>query len=276
MKCAEAQSLLAPLQDEFAQRYYRWCLEESEREFEADFPSIRAIKSHVAFLFLDFADISSREEIRRLMVSGIKRSNPRAMELTSSFISPEEETVQKKFVAFFRDEVMLQGQRLSSVRMPKRESQIRGRELLGQTSTDIKSKELKQALVKAFAPNWGKPERAPAFGLFSKKLGSWHLSASLDLAGHAQLNYSHLISARQRIDLCPTYLHHSICPMNWCGLQGETSFDLIQTSEIQEVAQTVARFSSRVLQIMPELLSGLEHSLPEEIEDAPQIPLRAG
>jgi len=63
--------------------------------------------------------------------------------------------------------------------------------------------------------------------------------------------------------------------MNWCGLQGETSFDLIQTSEIQEVAQTVARFSSRVLQIMPELLSGLEHSLPEEIEDAPQIPLRA-
>src|SRR5215510_10178883 len=72
MKCAEAQSLLAPLQDEFARRYYRWCLAESQRELEADFPAIRAMQSHVSFLFLEFVESCSRNEIRDLMVGGLK------------------------------------------------------------------------------------------------------------------------------------------------------------------------------------------------------------
>ena len=61
--------------------------------------------------------------------------------------------------------------------------------------------------------------------------------------------------------------------MNWCGIHPGMSFNLIQATEIQEAAETVARFSYRVLQNLPELLSGLKHSLPEDIEDAPRIPL---
>lgn len=276
MKCAQALSKLAPLQDEFAVRYYRWCLQESLREMEGDFPSIRSIPSHVAFLFLDFVETQSREEIRSLMIGGIKRFNPRAAELTDSFITAEEEALHQRFVAFFRDEVTLHGQRLSSVRIPTRESQLRDRELTGQTTTKIKSKELKHALQKTLDGVLGKPERAPSSGLqFSKTFGSWHLTTSLDLAGHAQLNYSHWVGARHRIDLCPTHLNPGICPMNWYGIHPGTSFDLIEASEVQRTAETVGKFCARVLDLAPELLTGLEHDLPEEIEDSPQIPLRA-
>ena len=275
MRCSEAQILLAPLQDEFARRYYHWCLEQSRRELEADFPSIRAIKSHVAFLFLDFAETCSQQELRTLMVDGIKGFHPRATELTNDLITPDEETMRRRFVAFFQDEVILHGQRLSRMRTPTRKAEIWERELVGKTSTLIKSKQLKRALLETFEPILGKPERTDSLGLhFSKLFGSWHVTTVLDLAGPAQLNYGQRISARRRIDLCPTDLDPSICPMSWCGIHRGTAFDLIQTSEVQEIAATVARFSSHVVEVIPALLSGLEHKLPENIEDVPQIPLR--
>jgi hypothetical protein len=274
MRCSEAQILLAPLRGEFARRYYLWCLEQSRRELEADFPSIRAIKSHVAFLFLDFAETCSQEELRTLMVDGIKRFNPRATELTNDYITPDEEAIRSRFVAFFQDEVILHGQRLSRMRIPTRKAEIWERELASKTSTQIKSKQLKRTLLETFDPIWGKPERTHSLGLhFSKPFGSWHVTTALDLAGNAQLNYGHRICARRRIDLCPTDLNPSICPMSWCGIHRGTAFDLIQTSEVQEIAETVARFSSRVLEVVPALLSELEHQLSEEIEDVPQIPL---
>lgn len=277
MRCSEAQIMLAPLQDTFARRYYLWCLEQSRRELEAGFPSIRAIKSHVAFLFLDFAETCSQKELRTLMVEGIKRFNPRATELTNDYITPDEETIRSRFVAFFQDEVILHGQRFSRMRTPTKKAEIWQRELAGKTSTQIESKQLKRALLETFEPMWGKPERTHSFGLhFSKPFGSWHVTTVLDFAGHAQLNYEHHICARRRIDLCPTDLNPGICPMTWFGIHRGTAFDLIQTGEIQEVAETVARFSSRVLEVVPALLSGLEHKLPEEMEDMPHIPLRAG
>jgi hypothetical protein len=55
MKCARAVALMEPLRNEFAARFYNWCLEESASEQRAGFPSIRAIPSYVSLLFLEFA-----------------------------------------------------------------------------------------------------------------------------------------------------------------------------------------------------------------------------
>lgn len=51
MRCAEAVSILAPLQDEFAVRYYEWSLKQAEKELEEDFLHVRGVKSSLVFLF---------------------------------------------------------------------------------------------------------------------------------------------------------------------------------------------------------------------------------
>ena len=62
--------------------------------------------------------------------------------------------------------------------------------------------------------------------------------------------------------------------MSWCGIHRDTTFDLVQLRELEMTAQALAGFCRIVLDALPRLLAGLEHCLPEAMEDGLQIPLR--
>jgi hypothetical protein len=253
--------------DEFALRYYRWSLSDSERELEEDFPLVRRIKSSIALLFLDFAESSKRQNTRKLMTGNIKRFNPRGAELAGDSVNDEEGAVRQEFLDYLTPEVVLQGQRLTSKRVSPRASLIREQEFAGRSR--IERKTLKQALVRSLEPLLAKPERAPAAGLhYWLPVDGWHLATSLDLSGRKQLYYGHWISARRRIDSCSTNLQPAISLLSWCGIHPNTSFDLIQEHEIDEVATSIREMCEHFLQHTTELLSGLSHSIPEILEDA--------
>jgi hypothetical protein len=274
MKCADALKRLKPAQDEFALRYYRWCLEDSERERQENFPLVKEIRSFVAFLFLEFIDSCGSTEIRNLMTCGIKRNNSRAVELASENISEAERDIHQKYIKYFTKEITWQGQQLTSLRMPLRESQIRDRELSGQTSTTIKSADLKRALKQALRPASGPTPRSQRATLeYCQTLDSWYVLTNLDFSGKAQLAYSHQISPRRTVDFCPTYLYGGISLLNWCGIHPNTSFDLIQTNEIDDVAESMRKICGHFLEKVPQLTSGLKHDVPEILEDAGQFPL---
>lgn len=275
MKCARAVGLMEPLRNEFASRYYDWCLEESAREQRAGFPGIRAISSYVSLLFLEFAASCDEREVRDLMVGGIKTWQPRAVAAGRLSLSAAEDAAQGRFKDYSTEQIVADGEQpLQVMRVSRREREIREQERLGRTTTLIAAKQWRSALCEQLNPLLGRPERSRSGIEYVTKVGPWFVQTRLDWDGRAQLNYAHWITPRRRLDSCPTQLVNSIGPMSWCGIHRDTTFDLVQLHELDATAWAVAGFCSRVLEALPRLLAGLEHRLPEAMEDGLQIPLR--
>jgi hypothetical protein len=274
MKCARAVALMEPLRNEFALRYYDWCLEESAREWRAGFPGIRAIPSYVALLFLEFAAGCEEREIRDLMVGGIKTWQPRAVAASRLALSAAEDAAQGRFKDYCTEQVADGEQPLQVMRVSRRERDIREQERLGRTTTLITAKQWRGVLCEQLNPLLGKPGRTRNGIEYVTKIGPWFVQTNLDWADRAQLNYAHWITPRRRLDSCPTQLVNSIGPMSWCGIHRDTTFDLVQLHELDSTARAVAGFCCRVLDALPRLLDGLEHRVPEVMEDGLQVPLR--
>jgi hypothetical protein len=269
MKCAEALQSLRAVQDEFALRYYRWSQMESEREIAEGFPLTRKVKSSSASLFIDFAEESPREVVRKLMTGNLKRFNSRGAEIAVDVLSSEEEAARQLFLEYLTPEVTLNGQKMTSRRVSPRASQVRERESQGQTSGRLDKKRLKQALMEALEPVLAKPERAPAGGLhYCLPIDRWYLITSLDLSGKKQLYYGHWISARRRIDSCPANLYSEISPLSWSGIERNTSFNLIEAQDVDNVASFVSEMCKHFIHTARKLLSRLDHSVPEILSDA--------
>jgi hypothetical protein len=62
MNCEEAIARLKVVQEKFEARYYRWSLEQAEKELRNGFASLRRIPSSTSFLLLDFLKGSTSDE----------------------------------------------------------------------------------------------------------------------------------------------------------------------------------------------------------------------
>lgn len=266
MKCDEALARIAPIQDEFEARYLQWCLGQIDREILADFPTVRRIPSHAAMLFLEFIEKRSREEILAFLTGGVGEYNPRGFSRLGVPLTQEQVAQRQQFREFFRTEIDWHGQRLSSVRIPAQEARIQEREYRGETTTNIRARELRPYFERALAPVLGKPEKGTGGLQYVSRTSSWHVRTILDFSGQAQLGYTTAIWARRSVDLCPTYLKADISPMSALGIHPETKFDLIERSTIEGAAQGVAEFTAKVMAAIPGLLNGLSHDLPERLE----------
>jgi hypothetical protein len=264
MLCAEALAQLARPIDDFAARYFRWCQQEIAREVAANFPTVRRMPWSGALLFLDFAAECSASEIRDFMSEGIKRFNARGAELAGAAISKGESAAREKFLAYLHPETIIEGRTMSSLRVSPRALAIREAERQRQTTTVFKKKILKEELQRALQPILGEPEDSR---------GGLQYCLPIDMAGRKQLNFGQWISARRKIDFCPTRLQPAISPLSWLGVHPDTGFDLIQEHEVKEVAATVAALCSQVLQQIPMLLSGLSHQISEDVDDSSHSPL---
>jgi hypothetical protein len=273
MLCAEALAQLARPIDDFAARYFRWCQQEIAREAAANFPTVRRMPWSGALLFLDFAAEFPVTEARNFMSEGSKRFNARGAELAGAAISEEESAARQKFLAYLHPEVTIEGRAMSSLRVSPRALAIREAERQGQTTTVFKKKILKEELQRALQPILGEPEDRRGGLQYCLPIGRWYLFTSLDMAGRKQLNFGQWISARRKIDFCPTRLQPAISPLSWMGIHPETGFDLIEELELRTVAATVSELSARVVQQIPLWLEGLSHNVPEDVDDSSHSPL---
>jgi len=273
MLCAEALAQLARPIDDFAARYFRWCQQEIAREAAGNFPTVRQMPWSGALLFLDFAAEFSVTEARNFMSEGSKRFNVRGAELAGAAISEEESAARQKFLAYLHPEVTIEGRAMSSLRVSPRALAVREAERQGQTTTVFKKKILKEELQRVLKPILGEPEDSRGGLQYCLPIGPWYLFTSLDMAGRKQLNFGQWISARRKIDFCPTRLQPAISPLSWMGIHPETGFDLIQEQELRTVAATVSELSARVVQQIPVWLEGLSHNVPEDVDDSSHSPL---
>jgi hypothetical protein len=269
MRCAEASSILLPLQDEFALRCYEWSLEQAEKEVEEDFPHVRWVKSSLVFLFLEFVEGHSRAEVRDLMTGGIKRFQQRAAELRGERLTEKEQTIHRQFVDYFSEEIVIQGKPMTGFRVSRREQQLRDLELAGTLKFHQNKKSLREELKRKFQSAGFKAESEFSAGLnYCEQLGDWFLMTALDVSGRSQLDFSHRVAARRTIDTCVTDLLSGTSLLSWCGIHRNTRYDLIREDELDNVAESILAVYRLFQQTIPELLAGLHHLIPEKLEDA--------
>jgi hypothetical protein len=269
MRCAEANSILLPVQDEFARRFYEWSLEQAEKELEEDFPRVRGVKSSLVFLFLEFVEGHSRAEVWDLMTGGIKRFQQRAAELRGERLTEKELTIHRQFVDFFSEEIVIQGKPMTGFRVSRRERQLRDQELAGTLKFHQSKKSLREELKRKFQSAGFKAESEFSAGLnYCEQVGDWYLMTALDVSGKSQLDCNHRVAARRTIDTCVTDLLSGASLLSWCGIHPNTRFDLIREDELGNVAESILAVYKFFWQSIPELLTGLRHLIPEKLEDA--------
>lgn len=269
MRCAEAISMLLPLQDECALRYYEWSFEQAEKELEQDFPHVRRVKSSLVFLFLEFVEGHTRAETRDLMTGGIKRFQQRAAELRGESLTEKEQAIHRQFVDFFSEEIVIQEKPMTSFRVSRQERQLRDQELAGTLRFQQNKKNFREELKRKFHSAGFKAESEFSAGLnYCEQFGDWYLMTTLDVSGKSQLTCSHRLAARRTIDTCPTDLLPGANLLSWCGIHPNTRYDLIREDELDCVAESVLATYRIFRQFVPELLAGLHHFIPEGLEDA--------
>jgi hypothetical protein len=237
MRCAEASSILLPLQDEFALRYYEWSLEQAEKEIEEDFPQVRWVKSSLVF---EFVEGRCRAEVRDLMTGGIKRFQQRAAALRGERLTEKEQTIHRQFVDYFSEETVIQRKPMTGFRVSRRERQLRDQEFAGTLKFHQNKKSLRGELKRQFQSAGFKAESEFSTGLnYCEQLGDWFLVTALDVSGRSQLDFSHRVAARRTIDTCVTDLLSGTSLLSWCGIHRNTRYDLIREDELDNVAESI-------------------------------------
>jgi len=84
--------------DEFVTRYYRWALEDCQREVNEGFPLLRAIKSRFILRVLAVMEPLQKEQRIRLSIALVKRFHERAVEVTGEYLTAEEEELCKSYL----------------------------------------------------------------------------------------------------------------------------------------------------------------------------------
>jgi hypothetical protein len=273
MKCQDAIDSLRAAQDEFALRYYRWCLRESARELAAGFPRVRQFPSSQSLAFLDFVDTLTADEARAAMAGNLKFHHAASADLAGDVATTEELATRQRWLAFLRPEIVRQGERCTTLYVSPREQSIMQRDLDGRTrlweKTDRKT--FIAVLREELDPVLGPPERSHATALeYCVPVGRWYLHAQVDLGGRSQLACSQHVEARRARDLCRCVLSggHGINLLGWCGVHPSTHTNLIAASQLEVIATLVREVFAFVLQEAPAWLSGLDHAVPETIDDA--------
>lgn len=260
---------------QFALRYFRWCLAECNREVDSGFARIRRFPSSTGLRFLDFVESlpreRAREQARDLMFANVKFHDSVTSGRSDARMTAAETELRQRFLDMRSPPRILHGQVVEPAYVSPREEALRQRDLNGETrlGEPIERKSFIAVLRKHLDTLFGSPARSSSSTLdYRVPVGRWYLRSHIDLGGRSQLACSQIIEARRKQDLCICALSNDLNLLRWCGVDPSMRANLIEASRIDEVAALLREIFCYVLQEAPAWLAGLDHDIPEEIEDA--------
>lgn len=137
MKCDDARRSLETTRQQFASRYFRWCLAQCEREVDWDFAWIRRFPSSTAFRFVDFVESlpreRAREQARDLMVANVKFHGSVAAGTREAGMTESEAELRQRFLDMRSPPRVLHGQVVEAAYVSPREQELMRRDLDGDT-----------------------------------------------------------------------------------------------------------------------------------------------
>lgn len=228
--------------EEFLQRYYLWCLSASAKEHENGFPHVRAIQSTAAFVFADYASVLTDRESLLFRTGLIKRMNRIGMGLAGESLSEQEALLTQRYL----DRLTLDSTMESGAWRSK----------LSLSREDPPSQRLlRDTLLKRLNPTLGSPVKlADNFSewRYRKIIKGFCVDTYIATGRGFQMSYHHTIgigSARPA--------HTGVSILEWLGIAGQTSWDLLKQSEVDAAVQTLIEAIVIFLDGVNDLLHGI-------------------
>jgi hypothetical protein len=260
MTCTEARERIAPLEAEFAVRFYRWAEEDLQREIETDFARVRKIKSSRAFHYIEFLNALPKRERSEAALALLHDSitHKLARETLGLTLTPAEKEYKSRWQSRF----------FPVATWSTMEKRIRSRD---SDKLTLDKQKFEDVLNAEICKSLKSQPSTPTSCIFQQKIGNWYLRTGFDVRSIFQFRYSHYITARDRInarDFCPLHLKAvGLTIGGWLGIDPTTSFNLMRKSEMRTTAIFLADVMRYFVSHVPKLLEGLTHDIPQEIED---------
>jgi hypothetical protein len=227
--------LRATLED----RYFTWAHEELDRELACDLGRVRLVKgADTARVLTVLGDLPAGERARAVQVL-FRRAHRPAVARRGEAFSEEEEGLFRAF----RQRVALT---LSAAELAPGAESLKRAEL----RKALKA-ELSKALGKAVHVFGGREEWR-----YTARIGDWLVQTDIDTGGNTrQAEYRQRVVPAAHED-APALLE-PVSLLNWLGLGGTTTWDILAAGEAEWAAQAMAGFCSHFLDAAPALLEGL-------------------
>lgn len=257
------------IKNEFSVRLYRFAVKDFACEISNSFRLLRSIKGTEAIKTVDIFESLGSDEKQRLSSALLKRSHPRAVEVSGETLDQAENDILQKFDAL-RLKLGEEWKYLpvSSKRDFKRLFQRQNRPLPPEALTDpdldgAKSNQLKKGeflkLLKAEMPPVFKDKPIRCGANEWKFIGHWNgwtVNTHIDIGGRFhQLRYSHEIFWPSTPPLI-----RFLSIGGWLGL-GDIGWDNLTEPDSKGAIESLSKLCKHFMDIVPELLDGLGPNL---------------
>jgi len=229
---------------EFALKFYRWALEDAQREFSSGFPFLSRLKSSTAVDFLTFAERLSPSERDVLQVCMVKRFHEEGAFLAGDKLSPEEGKLIERFL---KRNVECSGS-LGPVMVLSHSEAKRAKELASESKKyEIERGKLRAVLKEKLGPavvgHMETREKTSTEWRYSTSVGKWQVHTAVDTGARVfQLSYSQMVSLRPDARLIE---HASI--LSWLGIAGQTYWNLLTDADVPEAAELLTDLSAHFI-----------------------------
>lgn len=259
MICTEARERIAPLEAEFAVRFYRWAEEDLRREIAADFTRIKKMKSSLAFHYLELLDGLPKRERSETAFAILRASitHKLARETLGLILTSAEKEHMRRW----------QSRLFPIFTWSEMERKIRRHE----DKLSLDKDKFEELLTTEIAKRLKSDPALANVCLFRQKVGNWYLETGCDVRSIYQFRYGHYITARicqDPFDFCPVHLKQGgVTIGGWLGFNPGTTLNLLRRSEIRATVELIGDAVEQFASEVPKLLEGLTHDIPQELED---------
>jgi len=228
----------------FGERFYRWALEDWNREINENFPFLRSIST--AQNELKVIESLSKEQRKVMTVALVKRFTKKdVLELCGDEFSDYEKKLVEWYLKTWWDEEEHESLMTPPGGWPPEAGEIK-----------LKRRKLRDHIITNLTPILGKRDENWGIELvwrYCTVIGPWQVMTYIDVGGQGhQLTYEHSISVSETAQLI-----EGISVLSWLGIAGQTMWRGIHDADTEPTAEALAKIIAHFMNAVPKLLEGL-------------------
>jgi hypothetical protein len=229
---------------QFNERYYRWSLEQWEKEISSGFPLLKSVHSEGSQTDVAILESLPRHEQLRMAVALAKRFRQDQLPEWGEVFTEEDQRYSQLFIDQFR--------KIRNIKASKYHP-----EDFSRLSRNRKArlKRLRKCVIDAVAPILGQDyEHRGGWKewVYITQIGEWLIITSIDIGGHYDISYEHSIVVSEK-----SRLIEGISLNSWLGLAGQTQWDSLGDENVPQAAMSLAKIIERFIKAAPKLLDGI-------------------
>jgi hypothetical protein len=230
------------LRDNFLMKYFRWSLQDCEREVDSRFALLRTINQPLTRIFLQCVE-SKQVDAQRVLARGlVKRFHQKAVELLGESCDAQETEALHDWDGVRDARLMASG--------------VGGRKGLSRRGTGrIKPAWVREILSDRLAGICGQGrEWDREQWRYERGFDGWLIGTNVDLSGgRGEVTYSHSIGKPDEAQK----LREGVALLSWLGICGETSWRVLDETDVLPASNGLAASCERFFEAVPELLNGI-------------------